>query len=126
MYRTDPRTPRKTIPMKCSHCGRAFVAFRSSARYCSDTCRSASHKVKTDYRGRQSALEKYEYHCSRCGASKEERKMYTRKDPTTGECVTLCSSCNSSMSRRLFLSRVPSPGKGYAKEKACRKRQDLG
>ena len=33
--------------LECQHCGQAFEAKRSDARYCSDDCRAAAHYDRT-------------------------------------------------------------------------------
>ena len=36
------------MEINCQHCGKAFTAQRSTARYCSDSCRVQAHRVRKE------------------------------------------------------------------------------
>lgn len=112
---------------KCAHCGRAYIAFRSTSQYCGKYCCNEAWNLKHPSI-RPAVLERDKHTCGRCGAA--EGKMFVRvpkgMDRTVENAKTLCGRCHWAESQRLFHLRVPNGerGRNYRRNIAARTQED--
>lgn len=110
------------LTVNCTTCGEAFEARRSTAKFCSDRCRSTNHLVKKKRIPiprdmRFSILRRDGFRCRYCGAQPPQKELKVDHVVSIADggartamtnLVTACQDCNAGKGdTSLDLAEVP-------------------